>query len=618
MTATNSHLPTLDTFQTVPSLQFTDTNVVDVRIYGGIVITILSDNDFSIVVEWSVDGVVFIPDLDRVISYTGGSGEGFYERDVIGEYVRLVITNIGGTDEEIFIQGFAKIRATGNFDNGVNLDIPTPTPPPDVWWERDPSDPSQITSLLPPDINGPPPRGGVCYCDLQRINRVDPSVDYQGTGTFLHDALTLDWANKITANFPRGAGFNRTFSASNAGNVRLRGPYQTLNVVTGCNGDVLIENTDSSPQDRPNGKTHYLCCIGGTNPSIPNSVYIANMSQSIVSCIHNNARVEALLEFQDGAPGQDDLIKVVGFNRIHNVSAGTIISDAIFNPNGCQLREVSTDRVYNSFLLANSLQFSHFLATRVIIPGSLPPADVSGICVLTDHTKPDDTTTTNFLNIGPVAPGIGVDNTFYSRYSGGYVFYTDEDSTVSLRIRPGTDFLVPICDNRVKTNIVEYTDTAGVLSRLVNCPVNTYNHKKLWEKDPVKEGEFFRISPISQDFNQVFHPEEGDDEMINTHRKNECTDDYRAKRQKAWEKKFEKTGEKLPGVPCTPEQQAQIDSSVDEELTTPEVQNMIETASYLPLNTQEYIASLHLAIKELSKQVDLLKVRCTTLENVVL
>jgi hypothetical protein len=35
----------------------------------------------------------------------------------------------------------------------------------------------------------------------------------------------------------------------------------------------------------------------------------------------------------------------------------------------------------------------------------------------------------------------------------------------------------------------------------------------------------------------------------------------------------------------------------------------------MPLNTQEYIAALHLAIKELSTQVDLLKARCDALEN---
>ena len=51
------------------------------------------------------------------------------------------------------------------------------------------------------------------------------------------------------------------------------------------------------------------------------------------------------------------------------------------------------------------------------------------------------------------------------------------------------------------------------------------------------------------------------------------------------------------------------------ELNQQEIQDSIEKDSIMPLNMQEYIASLHLAIKELDKQVKLLQDRCDYLED---
>jgi hypothetical protein len=261
-----------------------------------------------------------------------------------------------------------------------------------------------------------------------------------------------------------------------------------------------------------------------------------------------------------------------------------------------------------------------FLAgTRVFIDRSLGNPDTEGCFIATDHSNPNNNNVANFLQVGFAGAGTGNNtNSWHTRFSGGYDFWTDANSTVGIRINPGTSTVSPICDARLKQDMVEYTDSASILQRVVECPVVTYHHKSAMIDDPVKESAMFRITPTAQAFHRVFHPEDGT-EAEQIQKQNE---DGKEIMENCLTKQFieglVRKGE-LASIDdsLSNDQKIALFDFIDSEMAAPsaDCERKMQKMTLATLNYEEIIAGLMLSIKELDKQVKLLQARCDELEN---
>jgi len=583
-----SHLSVLDVNENLPTTEIYYTKVASVKYYGGVALSVTSDADLSIVVEWSSDGLVFVPDLGRIIDYVGGSGPIFYERNVVGEYVKMTITNIGGTDEDIFTQVYAKIRATGNFDDGVNLDFP---PQEDVWWYRDPTDPSETTHLKATNLPGNRPRN-ICACNLQQINQVDPALDYRHSTFLTGDSLVLNYDNKIGA-FPRSSSFAGTVSFGSNPTTSLVGPGCLRNVLFN-NKECTFTNTYPSPQQL----------------SLRSNMLIANYEMDVwnVKDSHvENGYLSAIHQTND--VGQ--IVDSGGKNYYHGLWLATISND-LPGPGetGIYSNYNFISRLFNSLLYTEAMTLNYISGSLIYCSNIGPGTSMTGNCVLTDAS--------NFLGT-PAATGLdisGDDNTMITRFAGGYRFYTDSTSTTYAELPAGGDMWLPICDERLKQDLVAYTDSAGVLDRIATLPIYNYKSKALMTHDLEEEQNRFRISPTAQDFNAIFHPEDGDAAAVTVKCKGNAENCYRKKRTEEKTEKLEKDGEKDPQEELTPAQETTMEAEIDAELLTPDGIRITEKMSLMPLNLQEVTASLLLCIKELKIQLDDAVTRIAVLEAI--
>jgi len=599
------HLSHMDTERTLLTTDIHTSFVGSVRYFGGIVLSVRSTVDISIVVEWSADGVVFIPDLNRIIDYDAISGDGFYERSVMGEFVRFVGTNVDAGDGDIHIQVYAKIRDPGNYDNGVDIDDPLlPPTPTDVWWYRDPADPSQTTQLKPPNPGPPgvPPSGNLAYAALNEINKPDPALDYRSGTTFLGEFSTLDWQNR-TLNYDayrqRNKSFIGTLGSGNL-NVTLKGPG-----IVGCNilGNqyLTLVNTQNNPQ----GNAFQNTLVTATSN---NNKEIWNMRNSLISsCYDSEIYCRA-----DGThvvgPGEG----YYGCNTIHGAFRSIITDNATAPVNGCFMRRNFLGRFYACNIVKRQFSNNFFHATRVDSSVILPSNNFSGCAVITDSSNQNKTDVSKYLQLNGA---VDVSNKWHSRFANGYDFWTDSDSTIGIRLLPNSSTFAPICDERFKQDLVEYTDTQGVLDRMMGCKVQTFHHKSLMNEDPVLESAQFRITATAQDLNYVFHPEEGDAATLNAFREAAYTAKYIAGRREGERLQLVEFGILGEEDPLTPEQDQAITDKINLELADPDFQQGIIKKSMMTLNTQEYMSALHLCIKELKSQLDLVTARLDVLEG---
>jgi hypothetical protein len=605
-----SHLSVLDTrVDSFPTLDVVNSKVASVRGYGGMTLTVASLVDLSVIVEWSADGIVFVPDLDRIISHSGGVDVGFYERDVLGEFVKILITSSIPLPADVYIQAYAKIRATGNFDNGVNLDIPVGPPQDPVWWARDPADPNEYT-VLEGD------RENVCACGVLDLrNQPDPTLDLTRgqliTGNY---NITFDWQGKSAQ--VRAASF-QSLLVNASSQVDFYGPQQRNGFVSGGAG---VDITNTGPDTGSGQETHVA------NFTILNSLTADfwNIRRGLINAVVGQGGQPAIAIHCAEAPNPN----VTGVDSffLNDAARTSYLSDITpGDPGevGCLLSHSAITRMYNVKIENDIFQGNFLGGTRVFCNRANGNPDTIGCFIATDHSNPNDTNDANYLQIGMVpindfTPGSST-NSWHTRFSGGYDLWTDENCTTGLRIRPGTGTTNPICDARLKQDMVEYTDTASILQRVVACPVVTYHHKSLMEQDPVKEGATFRITPTAQAFNQVFHPEDGTEaEQIQKQNDDgvtiltECI-------TRTYIDELERTGQRDPEdlSPLTSEQQTELDARLDATLLdpTPDCVRKMEKMTLSTLDTSEIIAALLLSVKELDKQVKLLQARCDALEQ---
>jgi hypothetical protein len=625
------HLYTLDQSGVVEAGSIELTINAIVREFNVIVISLISDVDLIIDVLWSVDGVNFAYEPADSIIHSGSPDHSFYERTVKGIFLKYRIENPDIVDSTDFdMKTYAK--------SGVNVDLSSIIPPPpDVWWERDPLDLSNTTQVVAP-TNGNVVTQPAIFSEINQVN-----ATYLKAGTFIAGGGTpviFDYNNLTTVNDP-AASYNGTavIGSGGPGDVILRGAGIKRTFACGLR-QAIIENT-SNPQ---------------TN-SVSHSCFFALVNQA-----SENVKGSVLMNSYGGTGNPIQLAEANGsndfhFNLINGVGENTVIRDTTIYTGGMDMQRSVILSATESQLLASSFEKNLYFGHNVEIPN---PGGVtlSGCAVITDYSNG---ATPLPLTAAPL--GSGLVNRWHSRFSQGYLFYADEDCQSGIELLPGGGTQA-ICDERYKKNLTEYTETESILERLVDCRVCTYHNKSFHDKDPVEEEKKFRITPTAQDFNYVFHPEQGDAATINAARKVECTEQYKINRKnvkcKLWEeanplpcpqerldeiegeidveiaaegltfqdepeeeeyrrgctcekvKKWEK--ENPPAIPQ--ETLDQFDTDIDGEILDPEVDKIIERDSMMTLSQQEYFAALHLSIKELNKQVELLKARCDALEGV--
>jgi len=551
------------------------------RNFTVIVVSLVSDVDFDIDVLWSVDGINFAFDPADSIIHVGDPDHSFYERAVKGVFLQYRIENIDIVDSTIFdMKTYAKPGASIDF---ASL-IPPPVPPVDVWWFRDPLDPAETTTLEPPN------QGNLCFCDVTESNVADPATDYRQRTVLLGEQLELDYDNKEAFD---GREFNRLSAMTNGGSVKIVGPGTHGCFLVG-NRAIDFVNTEPGPgQDR------------GSHNSIISSnddCTIWNMRMSTVNACFNS-QIHGFPRGSVGSgEGQNFINAVYDSNISDTVGAGEV---------GCRFNRAFIAKAKNCRIEKDEFKNTFIFGTRIYAPILLPDTDLDGCFIITDDTKTNSAVLPDFLNI----TGADLKDKFHARFAGGYDFWTDNDSTLGVRLLPNSTAFVPICDERTKVGVVEYTDSAGILTRMSSCKVNNFYHKRPHETDPVKEEANFRITATAQDLNCVFHPEVGDAATQNAAVISTAEADYVTGRTTRLTMDLEKSGEKDPADPLTQLQSDTITTTIDAEMLTSETIAFIEKKSLMTLNMEEYIAALHLCIKELSKQVDLLKDRCSALAS---
>jgi hypothetical protein len=561
------------------------TKVASVKNYGGIVITVTSDVELSIVVLWSVDGVVFVPDLNRIISFDGTIASEFFERDVLGEYAKLMITNTDGVPGNIFIQVYGKIRATGNYDGGVNLDDHDPD---EHLWFRDEGDPSFITYLESPQWNI-----STAY-PVELLNQPDPLLDTIANVTMMGqgvDNFHLDFENK-SAEKERERAFVQSVFFANDNDSYARGP--------GTRRLFMVNNMDTE-------------AVNTTDPSvrgIRNAFVIGNATTSIWNPRFSTVMNCFLSDIHLSGTEYDTEAYQFNQNFIHGVYNARI-SNTLTSPDvaetGTWFANNFFARLYTSRWVTTTSSGNFVSGTRVLNSlGGL----TQGVTVLTDHAASGAADTTTWMDVN-VNSG---QNEMFCRFENGYSFYTDRLSTVGVTIGPSGNAWNAICDIRTKQDLVEYTDSAGVLERVTALPIWEYKVKSVMQSgDPVKiafEEAQFRITPVSQQFNFVFHPEEGDTATVIAADVAKAEVAYRAKRLAALLLLLP------PSPPPTPSQLQFIQDLIDWEVAnSPEAAESIERMSTRSLDGEEVTASLFLCIKELSAQVTDLKERMVEMEE---
>ena len=589
-----AHLSVMDVVNpALPSLDDHYTKVAIVKYYGGIVITVVADAELSITVQWSSDGITFISDLDRIISYDGLGDGGFYERDVQGEYVKMVITNTDVADGEIQMQVYGKLRATGNFDNGVDIDTPV-TPPGTSWWFRDLGDVNEVTQLVATSGNVQAGYPGAPTL----LQQPTPGLDSYSNVAILGDGsqLTFDWLNRNVLTGVDQA-YNGCVFLGNDDNVIMNGPGANRNGVFFNKATYFINESNlaagfaEDPSLRNNIlSSNYDCIFGNLRYSTA-----CNSFNSTISM----ARIVNAIPPVVPAP-EDDPTGRNFFNGLQDSS--------IFYPgaDGADMSYSFFARFYNSQWLSLTGNGNFVAATRMRT--TAPTTQVRGVCVLSDHTNPD------VVDLSTILP-VDTDHRMYCRFSNGYNFYTNADSTSGLTVAAGGSTWNPICDVRHKQDLVNYTDSAGILDRLTALNVYRYHNVSCFAMNPVVEASRFRITPTAQDFHTVFHPEDGDSDAVIAMDRANALASYRDGSFLSKVNELVVIGDLNEGDEPTPAQVLIIEAAIDAEVLLPDVLARIEKSSSRALDAAEVTAALILSIKELKSQVDALTARLTALED---
>jgi len=556
------------------------------RDYTALSISIVSDVDLTIDLQWSNDGSNYVSDSAADIFYEGSPNHEFFERAVKGVFLKYAITNTSIVDSTVFsMETYAQ-----NSVNGDVIIIP-PVPPVPQWWTRDNTDPAGSTFLVPVDIASLSGGGNVIHGTLSMNNRPSTTLDQPMLlAAFDTSGVNLNWQNLSRP--IRNESFLGCFFAGNEG-VVLNGPGIIRNTFMSNKG-VIVGNTTLTQNTQCEGNTFIGC----------HDAVILNMHSSLIMGCNNDTYVR-------GSVTGAGIANIGGVfcNMDNSVFSDQIRTDPAAL--GTIFINTTVTRALNCQIYANRFEFCLMSGTRVYAPPLLTPPLIQGNCILTDNSAHTNTVLANFTQI---TAATGLMNTMHCRFASGYRFYTNSINTTGALLSAGSGVWASLCDVRFKTNLKEYTDTASILKRLVACKVQTYHNKYDFEEDPVKEGACFRITPTAQDFNSVFHPEEGNsDELIAASRDRVCKDYARVAETGLVEKRKKELGlDDMEELPL--QEKDDIDRIVDEECHK-YCETLMEKDSALYLNQQEYTAALHLSIKELSKQIDILKNRCAALEK---
>jgi len=591
------HLTTLDLTSTTiiqPGESILTISAI-VRNFNVIISTLTSDVDLTVEWLWSVDGFNYAIDSSDTIDHAGDPLPSFYERSIKGIALRYRITNNSLVASTVLeMTSYAR---TGGFGIDAIEELINEAILQDVYWTRTDGDPNEITEL---EGN----RRNICTCDnVNLLNIPDPAQDLiQGTTLLATQNITLDWNGTFAGGSGPGSATRDTAFKSiiiNGSNgTRLVGPGQRNALISGGNS-ITVTNTSPAGAIGP-----------GQHPFALNYTILNGLGLDVWnpqrSLIHAAQDVELHFAVSPtpNQTGQDSVF-------VHDVYDESYISDVVPGTPGevgCLTTHSAFLRLWRSRIRMDSVVGCQITGTRVLLDGTLGNANAQGICVFTDHSNPSDNNELNWLQIGlptvvpPGAPGDAT-NSWHSRFSGGYNFWTDANSTIGARLGASAIAFSVISDKRLKQDLHEYHDTKGVLDRVATCPIVTYKFTSLLEEEREQEEARFRIGPTAQDFHTVFHPEDGTcDELVEAQNA-EGVALYQKLRKEVLLKEEKNLEEE------------DIDAMIAMELITPEVQRKIVKMTQQYLHQEEVNAALMICVKELKKQVDALSARITLLEG---
>ena len=582
------HLYTIDQSGVVDANTVEDTGIVIVRDYTVVVLSLLSDISLTIDFLWSNDGLDFSFDPLKSVAHLGSPDHTYYERAVSGIFFKYRITNATLSDTTVFsMETYAKA--------GFNVEINGSIPPPiqeDVWWYRDPADPAETTILKDPPPGPPTNPGGLgnlLYGVATELNVLDPALDYRAQTVVLGNELIFNYNNtQATTYGRRDRAFYRCGGLLNGENVIIANP-DTEGVLP-----ILCAETAFAGNPTKAFQNALAACV--------NNSTIINMRNSLLASLYNTVIIASsdLGVEDDGFYGNNIFFNMFNARLSRNLG-----------PSGTEMRRNVINRLYNGTWQKDMATANYICGTRVKADVIAPPHTIEGVYVITDNTNQDDVTPANYLNLTSTTD---LFNKFHARFANGYDFWTDANSTVGMRISPGGNSINPICDNRLKQDFMEYEDTAQILDRMVGCKVQSYHITSLLKSQPEVESKRFRIGPTAQDLHYVFHPEDGTPEEINTALEEECSNSYCEGRRDSMVGGLVEAGELKEGEEPSAEQEAVIQADLAKELETEDVKLTLTKQSLMSLDMQEYVSALHLCIKELHSQLDVVNSRLAVLE----
>lgn len=193
----------------------------------------------------------------------------------------------------------------------------------------------------------------------------------------------------------------------------------------------------------------------------------------MASCLdttHNTSRFDTVLSCDDLAS--------IGQTQTNTFNTYLSLADLINMPSGAGMDHsvVAASRDFQSDN-PNSFGFYHGRNIRV---GVTPK---NGMTILADDRATG----------GQLIPP---SSSFWTRFDGGYVFYSNDALTAGVTLAGGASAWAPICDVNKKENIVA-VDTGDILAKALLVPVNTYNYKF---NDPA----IVCIGPTAQDWHAQF------------------------------------------------------------------------------------------------------------------
>ena len=526
------HLETLDQSGVLAANAVELTVSATPQEYTILVISVLSDVDIAIDLFWSLNASKYVRDPQQTIVHVGDPNGAFYERVVLGKYVKYQLENLTATDTTVFqIQTYARygtvtpeeplvlsnvgageeiliapdeIKTLVSTDNSVtisttaNNEINLQTPPPLVLSNVGAGE----EILIAPD-------------EIKTLVSTDNSV-----------TITTTANNEINLQSTGGPGtpspftvVSRRIEPANAANNLMMFSDPTANTL-GVNqqeNNSIISCDQCTINVFQNASFLSECAIlTSRNCSIQNiqfedtelfkAAIISSQDCDIIGSRSRNRLVAACENcyIQTGfGSGSSAPQVLLGSTNCQN-STDCLLNCS--NINGPNLLNVSTQTTMISCInmgtTANPRRFGNrnvWLGCNNVQTGVNGGANSLIKAWNADLDNRSGCTILSDARTGGQSLQPSGNNQFVSRFTGGFYFYTNNNSTVGAELVQGNNGWAVVSDENKKENIVRLDNQqcATIREKLMSIDVCTYNFKE-------NPAERICYGPTAQDWNSVF------------------------------------------------------------------------------------------------------------------